>query len=146
MRNKFLFPILLLVSSALLLVFCAKEPAPEQLPTTVAPEENATERASCDVLVKTTCTIKICGTESNLSPCTFCTGGSGFGYVAQAGGTSVTYTVTPTTKMWFGNTTNGLCTVKIIINGVETVFTLGPGQLKEIKIYDDCSYVGPFAC
>ena len=68
------------------------------------------------------------------------------GCAHQAGGTSTSYVVVPTTKMWFGNPNSSTCTVKISINGVTTTFTLAPGQVKEIKIYDDCSYVGPFAC
>ncbi len=145
MRFKFLLPMMLLAFGATLLCFCAKEPAPEQT-ATVAPEQTATERLSCTVYVKTTCDTKICGTQTNANPCTYCTGGSGFGTVLQPGGTSTSYVVTPTTKMWFGNPNNTTCTVKISINGVATTFTLAPGEVKEIKIYDDCSYVGPFAC
>ncbi|MBL7802928.1 MAG: hypothetical protein JNL02_04270 [Saprospiraceae bacterium] len=146
MRTKFLLPMLFLSLGAFFLVYCAKEPLPNPVTTTAAPDETATERASCTVYVKTTCDTKICGTETNLNPCTFCTGGSGFGTVLQPGGTSTSYVVTPTTKMWFGNPNSTTCTVKISINGVVSVFTLAPGEVKEIKIYDDCSYVGPFAC
>ncbi len=144
MRTKFLLPMFLLATGAFFLLYCAKEPVVDQSSQTA--DQTATERATCTVYVKTTCDTKICGTQTNANACTFCTGGTGFGTVLQPGGTSTSYVVTPTTKMWFGNPNSTTCTVKISINGVTSVFTLAPGQVKEIKIYDDCTYVGPFAC